>query len=207
MFRYVGTHRATSSNRSAMQTAARRRAIPFSARFDDRPLRKAPAATALSVWTIRGRPRSSGRPPCCFLYDAELLRVDVPRARRRTPWVSVPNRNLEKLGIGRCYETTRQRLLHAPLVGGVANASTRPESFAAEVVKRNVLRVHDGVAVVACIALNQNRSGARVRAHERQQRASMLELGRDGRPQQRVPVANLPRERIHRVENRERQPE
>ena len=169
MFRSVGTYRTTSSKRSATQTAARRRAVPFNARFDGRPLRTAPAATALSVWTIRGRPRSSGRPPCCFLYDAELLRVDVPRTRRRTPWVSVPNRNLEKLGIGRCYETTRQRLLHAPLVGGVANASTRPESFAAEVVKRNVLRVHDGVAGVASIALNQNRSGAaaRVRAHER----------------------------------------
>ena len=180
MFRSVGTHRATSSKRSAMHTAARRRAIPFSARFDDRPLRKAPAApygaVGLDNKAAAPKLRPPGRPPCCFLYDAELLRVDVPRARRRTPWVSVPNRNLEKLGIGRCYETTRQRLLHAPLVGGVANASTRPESFAAEVVKRDVLRVHDGVAGVASIALNQNRSGAaaRVRAHERQQRASML---------------------------------
>ena len=71
-------------------------------------------------------------------------------------------------------------------------------------MKRDVLRVHDGVAAVASIALCQNRSGAagHVRAHERQQRAGMLELGRDGRPQPRVPVANFPREGVHRIENR-----
>ena len=44
-----------------MQAAATRRAMRFSARFDDRTFRTTPAATALSVWTIRRRPRKSGR--------------------------------------------------------------------------------------------------------------------------------------------------
>ena len=76
-------------------------------------------------------------------------------------------------------------------------------------MKRDVLRVNDGVAAVAGIALCQNRSGAagHVRAHERQQRAGMLELGRDGRPQPRMPVANLPRKSIYRIKNRKGQAE
>ena len=183
--------------------------MPFIARFDDRPDTRGNGAVGLHNEAAPPQLRSPRRPPCRLLNDAELLRVDVPRTRRRTRRVLVPDSHLVELGINRCSEATRQRLLHAPLVGCVANARTRSESFAAKLRKRNVVAVDDGIAGVTGITLNQHRSRAapHICAHKRQQRASVLELGCDRRPESRVPVADFPRKRIHRIERRERQPE
>ena len=133
----------------------------------------------------------------------------MPGPRGRTERVSVPDRDLVELRLCWRVETARQRLLYLPTIGGISQARARPESFAAESIELHALSVHNGVAVVARITLNQARSRAArdIRPHQRQQCASVLELCSNCWPQASVPVANLSSESIHSVEHRQSEPQ
>ena len=150
-----------SKIRDAVSPASRGASSNF---VSTRPLAAAGRRRALRLERRRaaGAPGAAVVPLEHRLSDDDEEARDVPRRHR--PGAPSPRRLAMRLGSisprGAANDAAGNGCCTLALVGCVANARARSESFAAKLLARNVVAVDDGIAGVAGITLNQHRSRA-----------------------------------------------